>query len=316
VNKNKDFEKNKILINLIKILGEESVLFDEPLKNHTTIRLGGCTDFLVTPNNFEKIILTLEYLKSENINFFVIGNGSNLIFSDDGFCGVVIKINKNMNEIVVSDDFIISESGSMLPKISSFALDNELSGIEFACGIPATVGGAVVMNAGANGGEMKDIIEESVFLNEDLEVCVIDKHSHNFSYRKSIFRDKKAIILKSTLKLKKMNKKTIEERVRLFTLRRVENQPLDKPSAGSVFKNPSKDICAWELIEKSDLRGKKIGGALISQKHAGFIVNDLNSTSKDVINLIKFVQNAVYKKFNIMLKTEVKMVDKNGKEIF
>jgi UDP-N-acetylmuramate dehydrogenase len=247
------------------------------------------------------------FLRENKVPFMTMGNGTNLIISDKGIRGVVIKLFKNISGYEINDDIITANAGMLLSTLSKVALNNELGGMEFASGIPGTLGGAVAMNAGAYGGEMKDIVLETVYVTKDGKINTATGEEHEFGYRKSKIQLEKSIVITSKIKLKKENKDKIKSIMDDLDGRRKTKQPLELPSAGSIFKRPE-GYFAGKLIQDAGLRGFKIGGAQVSEKHCGFIVNTDNATAKDVMDLIKHIQIKVKEKFNVNLETEVKLI--------
>lgn len=282
------------------ITKEENIFQNEPMKKHTTFRTGGPADFLVTPTSEKEMI---ECLKLD-VKKTIIGNGSNLLVKDGGIRGLVIQTTK-LNNITVDKDEIKAESGALLSRIANIAKDNSLTGFEFACGIPGTIGGAVAMNAGAYGGEMKDVILRTRYADENGNVFEIT--NHEFDYRKSFFTGKNLIILASEIGLQNGDKEEIENKMKEYMTARNSKQPVNMPSAGSTFKRPV-GFFAGKLIEDSGLKGYTIGGASVSTLHAGFIVNNGDATSKDILDLISYVQDKVYENYSVKLETEVKII--------
>lgn len=282
------------------ITKEENIFQNEPMKKHTTFRTGGPADFLVTPTSEKEMI---ECLKLD-VKKTIIGNGSNLLVKDGGIRGLVIQTTK-LNNITIDKDEIKAESGALLSRIANIAKDNSLTGFEFACGIPGTIGGAVAMNAGAYGGEMKDVILRTRYADENGNVFEIT--NHEFDYRKSFFTGKNLIILASEIGLQNGDKEEIENKMKEYMTARNSKQPVNMPSAGSTFKRPA-GFFAGKLIEDSGLKGYTIGGASVSTLHAGFIVNNGDATSKDILDLISYVQDKVYENYSVKLETEVKII--------
>lgn len=292
---------------LKKILPCNNIKLNESMKNHTSFRVGGPADILVLPRDVREISGIVKLCKDANIPFLVIGNGTNLLVRDNGIRGVVIKLSKNFNDISIDKNFIRCKSGVLLSTAARFALKNSLSGLEFAHGIPGTVGGATVMNAGAYDGEMSNVISKVKVLNFDGNIIEMKKDELNFSYRKSSLQDTDNILLEIEMELVAGNFEAIKEKMSELFARRKAKQPLNIPSAGSTFKRPKNNFAGY-LIEKAGLKGYRIGGALVSEIHAGFIVNDNNATCNDIIKLIEHIQNEVMNKFNIMLEPEIKIV--------
>ena len=289
-----------LIDSLRDITSEENIFVNEPMSKHTTFKTGGNADFLVIPQNKEEMInlLKLDVYKT------VIGNGSNLLVKDGGIRGLVIKTT-GLKNFRVEGEFIIAESGILLSKLSNIAKDNSLTGFEFACGIPGTLGGAVMMNASAYGGETGNVVIETEYA--DLDGNVFKTTNHEFGYRKSIFMEKSYIILESKLKLAKGDKVEIENKMKELMMSRNTKQPVNKPSAGSTFKRPE-GYYAGKLIEDAGLKGHKIGGAKVSDLHAGFIINDGDATSKDILELIKYFQDKVKNEFGVDLEPEVRII--------
>ena len=293
---------DEILQSLREITSEENILINEPLKNHTTFKVGGPADILVTPTSKEELV---ECLKLD-VPKFVMGNGSNLIVKDNGIRGLVIKTTK-MNNITLNGDVIEAEAGAYLGKVAMFARDNSLTGFEFASGIPGTVGGGVSMNAGAYGGEMKDVVIETLYCDLEGNTYILNNEEHEFGKRKSFFTGKDFVVLSTKIKLNEGNKEEIVAKMEELRIARTTKQPINLPSAGSVFKRPE-GFFAGKLIEDSGLKGYTIGGAQVSTLHAGFIVNIGEATARDIIDLIKHIQEVVMKNYGVTLETEVKMV--------
>lgn len=279
---------------------------NELLKNHTSFKIGGPADEFCQVSETEDIQKLLEYAKEKGIPCTVIGNGSNLLVSDKGVKGLVIKIAKGFDDVEVIGEKIIAKAGILLSKLANIAADNELSGLEEVSGIPGTLGGAIYMNAGAYGGEMKNVVERVVYLS-DGEIKTAEKDQLDFGYRHSRFSGGSDIILSAELVLKKDDISEIRSKMEDYKERRCSKQPLSMPSAGSTFKRPE-GYFAGKLIEDAGLKGFSIGGAQVSEKHSGFVVNTGDATAKDVLDLICHIQNTVYDKFNVKLETEVKMV--------
>ena len=289
---------------LESILGSENVKYNEPMSKHTTFKVGGIADIFITVDSKEKLLKTLEMLKNEKIT--IVGNGSNLLVTDEGIRGIVLKYTANTCEI--NDTIVKVDSGMTNARFANALLNKELTGYEFAAGIPGTIGGAIVMNAGAYGREMKDVVLETEFLDfETNEIRIFKNEELNFEYRKSIFENKKGIILSATFKFEHGNKNEIDEKMKEYAQKRRDTQPLDMPSAGSTFKRGNGFITA-KLIDEAGLKGYSIGGAEVSTKHAGFIVNKGNATEKDIIDLIKYVQKEIYQKFGERIEPEIKII--------
>ncbi len=288
------------------IINEEMVLLNEPMKNHTNFRLGGPADILVMPSTREEYRQTVKLAMNENIPCFIIGNGSNLLVRDGGIRGLVVKLEK-IDDIAVDGDTITAACGAQLKDISMKALENDLTGLEFACGIPGSLGGAVFMNAGAYLGEMKHILEEVTVLDTDGEILVLEKDDLDLSYRSSAVKKKGYLVLEAKMKLKKGDHLKIKERMDDLTKKREDKQPLEMPSAGSTFKRPEGHF-AGKLIEDAGLKGYSHNGAQVSSKHSGFIINRDNAKASDVIELIQHVQKTIKDRYGVDLETEVLIV--------
>jgi len=292
---------------LEEIVSEKStIIYDEIMANHTSFKIGGKADVFVVANSNEDLIQVIEYAKKNDISLFIIGNGSNLLVSDKGIRGVVIKLGDFFREVNVEGEYVIAGSACSINAVAQKALEGSLSGFEWAFGIPGSIGGAVFMNAGAYGGSMSDVVYETTYLDEEYNLCVLENTKHDFGYRKSVFKsgDIKGIILSTKLKLKNGDSKDIWDEMQKYINARIEKQPLNMPSAGSVFKRPD-GYFAGKLIEDSGLKGFKVGGAQVSEKHAGFIVNLGDATANDVKELIKYIQNKVKENYNVELETEI-----------
>lgn len=300
-------DKKFIYKSLLDILDKEEIFLDEPMKKHISFKVGGPADFLVKPKNEEQIKKLITLLKSENIPYIVVGNGSNLLVKDGGIRGVVIKISDNFNNFEVKDKTVFAQSGALLSLMGRTVLNNNLTGFEFAAGIPGTLGGAIAMNAGAYGGEMKDIIKSVRLMDEEGNIFELKNEEMEFGYRKSILSKKDYIVLSAVFELQEGNYDEIKNYMRELTKSRVTKQPLNLPSAGSTFKRPEGHFAA-KLIEDSGLKGLTLGKAQVSDKHAGFVVNLGNAKAKDILDLIDVVKSTVYSKFGVMLEEEVKIL--------
>lgn len=282
--------------------------YDEPMTNHTSFCVGGPAKLLIKPKDEESLIEILKEIKENNYNFYILGNCTNIIVRDRGFDGIIIKLKNKLNEVKkISDTEIYGGAGASLKKISEFAMENSLTGLEFAHGIPGSLGGGVVMNAGAYDGEMKNVIKSVRLLDENYEVIEVPCQDMNFSYRHSLVQERDLIVLGATFSLSPGNKDEIREKYEEFDRRRAEKQPLDMPSAGSTFKRPS-GYFAGKLIDDSGLRGFTHKGAGISEKHCGFVVNKNKATARDVLETIEIVQKVVHDKFGVNLEREVKII--------
>lgn len=297
--------KQEFYQKLCSIVGEEQVLTEEPMKKHTTFRIGGPADFLVLPQTSQEIAEVTALCRKEGQPWYVIGNGSNLLVGDKGVRGVVIQLLRNFNEIEVSSEEIHVQAGAVNAAVARQALDAGLTGFEFAAGIPGTTGGAVVMNAGAYGGEMKDILKEVTVLDEDGRVRTLEAEELELGYRTSIIARKGYIVLDICMKLEKGDPEAIRAKMDELKEKRVTKQPLEYPSAGSTFKRPE-GYFAGKLIMDAGLRGFTVGGAQISEKHCGFVINKGDATAADVANLMEETKKIVMEKFGVVLEPEVK----------
>lgn len=290
-------------------LGKENVFFNEPMKNHTTFRIGGNADCFIKCSSEECAQKTANLCKENNIPLFILGNGSNILVGDLGIRGVVLQFDESFNsfEFDKVNCTVTAKAGVLLSKLASSACREGMSGLECISGIPGTLGGAIYMNAGAYGDEIGNHIESVTFLDEDLSINTLSAKDCCFGYRKSIFTDTKKIILSAVIKFTPDEILLIKERMAEYTEKRVSKQPIDKYSAGSTFKRPEGNF-AGTLIEKAGLKGKTMGGAQVSDKHAGFIINTGDATAADVTELIKYVQKTVYDDSGVNLEPEVKFV--------
>ncbi len=292
---------------LVAIAGQHQVLLDEPLKKHITFRTGGTADYFVTADSPEKLVTLVRYLKEKDIRYYVLGNGSNLLFPDEGYRGVIVKIGRFPDDIVIDGNQIKVGAGVLLSQVAKMAYQASLTGMEFAAGIPGTIGGAVVMNAGAYGGEMKDILVSVKALDVDGNMVELSKDELDLSYRHSVIPERSLIVTEVSLLLEKGNPVDIKAHMDELSAKRREKQPLEYPSAGSTFKRPE-GYFAGKLIEDAGLRGFQVGGAQVSEKHCGFVVNRGDATTCDILNLVAQVQECVLQKFGVQLEMEVKVV--------
>lgn len=292
---------------LSSVIPEKQLLKDEPMKSHTSFRIGGPADLMVLPSEIRHIRHTLKVCQKWNVPFMVMGNGSNLLVRDKGIRGVVIKIANTFNGIWVEGCTIRAQSGAFLSTLSKKALQAELKGLEFASGIPGTLGGAIVMNAGAYGGEMKDIVVRAKVMDAQGNEFCLSNAELEFGYRTSYVQKKGLIVLEAELALSPGKYEDIKAIISELTRRRQEKQPLSLPSAGSVFMRPP-GYFAGKLIEEAGLKGFRVGDAQVSEKHAGFIVNVGNATAKDVLTLIEVIQQKVRERYGVELEPEIKIV--------
>ena len=287
--------------------GGENVRRQEPMSLHTTFRIGGPADLFVMPGSIQAVADSIRICKETQTPYAVIGNGSNLLVSDAGYRGVIIQIGRNLNQITGNGEEIRAQAGAMLSVIAKTALLESLTGFEFASGIPGTLGGAVVMNAGAYGGEMKDVLTEVTVLTREGEIRTIPAEKLELGYRTSLAAKNGWIILEAVMKFQKGDAEAIRSRMEELKVQRVTKQPLDLPSAGSTFKRPE-GYFAGKLIMDAGLRGFTVGGAQISEKHCGFVVNKGGATAEDVRNLICAVQKKVQEDAGVKLEPEVKFL--------
>lgn len=287
------------------ITGENGIKTNEPLSQYTTFRIGGAADYIAEPETPEQIAALVKLCKEYDVPFFIMGNGSNILVSDDGYRGMIIHILKGMDAISVSDNKITAQAGASLIKTAVVAKDHGLTGMEFASGIPGSVGGAVYMNAGAYGGEMKNIISSVKVLGREGRIYDIACADMDFSYRHSIVEKQNLIVLEAVFELEKGDTAQIEKEMKRLAEARISKQPLEYPSAGSTFKRPE-GYFAGKLIMDSGLRGYAVGGAQVSEKHCGFVINKGGATAADVIQLVSDVSDKVYDKFGVRLELEIK----------
>lgn len=297
--------------NLNRLFSEQlkfaKILIDEPMKNHTSFKIGGPVDVMVIPRCIEELVEAINICKKNDIDYYIMGNGTNLLVSDKGIRGVVIKISEGLGNISVEGTTMKAQAGALVTVASKIALKNSLTGLEFASGIPGSIGGAVTMNAGAYGGEMKDIVTKVKCLDEDGNIVEYTGDEMNFRYRGSRIGDENLIVLEAEMELQKGNFEKIEKTMRELTEKRNSKQPLQFPSGGSTFKRPE-GYFAGKLIDDSGLRGVRYGDAQISDKHCGFIVNLGNASCKDVLTLIQLVQKVVKDNFDVCLEPEIKII--------
>lgn len=288
-----------------EIIDKERVLTNEPMSKHTTFRIGGPVDYFVCPENIEEVQKVVCLCNEMDMPFYLLGNGSNLLVGDKGYRGIIIRLYKQMDKIEVSGTKIKAQAGALLVKVANEACKNGLTGLEFAGGIPGTLGGAVVMNAGAYGGEMKDVLEEVTVLTKEGEILTLNKEELELGYRTSIIGRKGYIALEVVLRLKEKNADEIRAYMNELREKRVTKQPLEYASAGSTFKRPEGHF-AGQLIEQAGLRGFQVGDAQVSEKHCGFVINRGQATAKDVMDLMREVSAKVEEKFGVTLEPEVK----------
>ena len=292
---------------LNNVIAKDSILIDEPMSRHTTFRVGGPADFFVTPKAKEEVRDVIRICKEAGMPYYIIGNGSNLLVSDAGYRGVIVQIYKEMNEVKVEGDLVKAQAGALLSGIAAKALGAELSGFEFASGIPGTIGGACVMNAGAYGGEMKDVLEFVTVLTGEGKIIELGRNELELGYRTSVIAKKGYIVLGAVLKLERGDGEKIKTYMDELKEKRVTKQPLEYPSAGSTFKRPE-GYFAGKLIQDSGLKGFTVGGAQVSEKHSGFVINKGNATAADVMELIRQVTVKVKEDTGVTMEPEVKQI--------
>lgn len=301
-----------MLNQLIKIAGAENIKENEPMSKHTTFKAGGNAAYFVEPNNLETLSEIVKYLNRENKAYYIIGNGSNVLVKDSGYNGVVVKISDFFNNISVekvdeSKYILEAGAGAMLGKVSKTAVEYSLTGMETLSGIPGTIGGAVVMNAGAYGGEIKDVILSAEVMDKNGNTFTLSKDELELSYRHSVIQEKEYIILKSKFILLVGEKEVIKSKMSEYAVARKEKQPLEYPSAGSTFKRPKGNF-AGKLIMDAGLRGHRVGEAMVSEKHCGFVINKGNATATDILKVMEDVKIEVKKKFDVDLEPEIKVL--------
>lgn len=301
--------KEELILNLTNDIGKEKLLKNVKMSKYTTFKIGGNADLMVKATNIEDFKKIIKECKKYDTPIYILGNGSNILVKDLGIKGIVIKnemqglkIDKKGNEAIIT-----VESGVKLATLAQKLLKEEIEGFEFASGIPGTIGGAIKMNAGAHGSEMKDIVVSTKYMDYEGNICIIGNEQHEFKYRQSIFSKNKFIILETTLKLKIGNKENIQEKMKEYAEYRKTRQPINYPSAGSTFKR-GEDFITAKLIDDAGLKGYSIGDAKVSDIHSGFIINTGSATAKDVLELVKYTQETVYKKFNKKIELEIEII--------
>nr|WP_304970396.1 UDP-N-acetylmuramate dehydrogenase [uncultured Schaedlerella sp.] len=292
---------------LCGILGEENVFTKEPMSRHTTFRAGGPADFFVTPEKEGQVRKTLSLLKEAQVPRYIMGNGSNLLVGDRGYRGVILQICKKMNRIRIQDTVIQAQAGALLSKIAAEAQAKRLTGFEFASGIPGSLGGAAMMNAGAYGGEMKQVLIQAQILNASGEIEDVLAEEMELGYRSSVFSRNGGVILSASIQLEPGDPPAIQSRMEELKFLRTSKQPLEYPSAGSTFKRPE-GYFAGKLIQDAGLRGFQVGGAQVSEKHCGFVINKDQATAMDIRSLMEQVSEKVYAQFGVRLEPEVKLI--------
>ena len=280
---------------------------DMPMKQNTSFKIGGTADFVVYPSSIEKMSLLVKYLFDNEIDYIVLGNCSNILVSDDGIKRLIIKTDK-LHKISVEKTILTCQSGVLMSKAANTALSEALTGMEFAHGIPGSIGGGVCMNAGAYDHDLSEIVTDSIYVNKKGDIININNSQHDFNYRKSLFtQNNDYIICQTTFQLQQTDREQIQQKMFELMQKRRNSQPLEFPSAGSVFKRPN-GCFVGKMIDECGLKGYKIGDAQISEKHSGFIINTGNASAQDVRLLIEFIKQKVYENYNIMLETEIKII--------
>ena len=297
----------KVIEKFWNLLGKDRVLVDEPMKRHTTFRIGGPADFFLLPSTVDEVRGILEICREEELPYFILGNGSNLLVSDKGYRGVIIQLYRNFSNISVEGNEICASSGALLSQIAAAARNASLTGFEFAGGIPGTLGGAVFMNAGAYGGELQDVLKEAVVMTEQGEILTLPVEKLDMGYRTSRIKKAGYLVLEARLVLEQGDMDKIRDITKDLTEKRVSKQPLEYPSAGSTFKRPE-GYFAGKLIMDAGLRGYQVGDAQVSEKHCGFVINKGNATAADVLTLIENVREKVQEQFGVTLEPEVKFL--------
>ena len=297
----------KIIERFSNLLGNEKVRINEPMNRHTTFRIGGPADYFLLPSSSEEVKGILEICKEESLQYFILGNGSNLLVSDEGYRGVIIQLYRKYGGLTVEGTEIRAGAGVLLSQIAAAARNESLTGFEFAGGIPGTLGGAVVMNAGAYGGELKDVLKEAVVMDREGNIFTVPVEKLAMGYRTSLVKTAGYLVLEVVISLKKGSQEEIRDTMKDLADRRISKQPLEYPSAGSTFKRPE-GYFAGKLIMDAGLRGYQVGGAQVSEKHCGFVINKGNATAADVCRLMADVQAKVQEQFGVTLEPEVKFL--------
>lgn len=297
----------KIIERFSNLLGNEKVRINEPMNRHTTFRIGGPADYFLLPSSSEEVKGILEICKEESLQYFILGNGSNLLVSDEGYRGVIIQLYRNYGGLTVEGTEIRAGAGVLLSQIAAAARNESLTGFEFAGGIPGTLGGAVVMNAGAYGGELKDVLKEAVVMDREGNIFTVPVEKLAMGYRTSLVKTAGYLVLEVVISLKKGSQEEIRDTMKDLADRRISKQPLEYPSAGSTFKRPE-GYFAGKLIMDAGLRGYQVGDAQVSEKHCGFVINRGNATAADVLTLIENVREKVQEQFGVTLEPEVKFL--------
>lgn len=300
-------ELQACIVKLKQLLPKDAVLIDEPMSKHTTFQIGGPADCFVMPSTVDEAINVIKTIHEYAVPYIMLGNGSNLLVMDKGIRGIVVNLSERFAQISCEHNKIFAQCGALMADVSKFAGSKSLTGLEFAVGIPGSIGGGIFMNAGAYGGELKNVVTSVTAIDPDGNIIKYTNEQSDFGYRHSIFQDNKNLILEVELDLKPGDPKAIQAEMDDLTNRRESKQPLEMPSAGSTFKRPP-GYFAGTLIDQTGLKGLTVGGAQVSKKHAGFVVNIGGATAKDVLDLIKEIQDRVYKAHGVKLYPEVRMI--------
>lgn len=295
-----------LLEKLAAILDQKNILQNEYMNQHTTFRVGGPADFYVRPETTTELIAVVRLLQQLQVPYYIMGNGSNLLVGDGGYRGVIIQTHERMKEVQVEGNMITAQAGASLARVANVALQHGLTGFEFASGIPGTIGGACIMNAGAYGGEMKDVLIRAQALSDE-GIVTVEKAEMELGYRTSVFSRRGYIVLAATIMLQPGETAAIKTEMERLAAQRTAKQPLEYPSAGSTFKRPA-GYFAGKLIQDSGLRGKRIGGAMVSEKHSGFVINAHQATARDIVTLMDFIIQTVKEKQGVTLEPEVKRI--------
>lgn len=298
---------NEFISKIKEIVGENYAKENENMAAHCTFRCGGNAELFVIPGSIDELVAVVKACRENNIDYLVIGNGSNLLVRDEGYKGVIIEVNSRISFVDVVGEDIIADAGAKLSTVALTAMENDLTGFEFAHGIPGNIGGAVMMNAGAYGGEMKDVLKWVKVIDENGDIITLDASQLEMGYRTSIIEKKGYIVLQVRIGLDIGYSDDISMIMQMFMQKRKASQPLEYPSAGSTFKRPE-GYFAGKLVEDAGLRGYRVGGAMVAEKHCGFVINYDNATATDVLNLIKDVQKIVKEKFDVNLEPEVRII--------
>ena len=301
---------NQKFIDVLKsVLDESQILMNEPMNQHTSFRVGGPADLFLKPEA-DQIGKVIQMCQQFGMPYLILGNGSNLLVVDEGIRGVVIEIGSHLSQLSLNKNQITVGAGTLLSSCANYAASNGLSGMEFAAGIPGSIGGAVTMNAGAYGGEMKDILKEVTVVTKQGKQRTINREELQMGYRNSDIQKYNYVVLEAILELEPKEETFIRQYMKELSLKRTSKQPLEYPSAGSTFKRPE-GFFAGKLIMDTGLSGYRVGGAMVSEKHCGFVINYDHASAKDIRTLIQEVREAVYEKYQIWLEPEVKIIEQN-----